>query len=88
MLSMVGATLPAAPSVRKQKSIAFSMLFGRTIVTLAVLPRVEGSLRSVRSLRTGESGGRSLESNGRKTEEAEGQVGPIRQIGQIGRKES
>ena len=69
---MVGATLPAAPSVRKQKSIAFSMLFGRTIayassppdkkpystlfgrtiVTLAVLPRVEGSLRSVRSLRS------------------------------------
>jgi len=28
-LSMVGATLPAAPSVRKQKSIAFSTLKGR-----------------------------------------------------------
>ena len=41
MLSMVGATLPAAPSVRKQKSIAFSMLFGRTIVTLAVLPSID-----------------------------------------------
>ena len=26
---MVGATLPAAPSVRKQKSIAFSILKGR-----------------------------------------------------------
>ena len=50
MLSMVGATLPAAPSVRKQKSIAFSMLFGRTIVTLAVLPRWKGTLRTIDKL--------------------------------------
>ena len=76
MLSMVGATLPAAPSVRKQKSIAFSMLFGRTIVTLAVLSRVEGSLRSVRSLRT------------LRTERPVGPESPEGPIRQIGRKES
>jgi hypothetical protein len=35
MLSMVGATLPAAPSVRKQKSIAFSMLLNQNIALLA-----------------------------------------------------
>jgi hypothetical protein len=48
---MVGATLPAAPSVRKQKSIAFSMLFGRTIVTLAVLPIKNLALRSPHELK-------------------------------------
>ena len=42
MLSMVGATLPAAPSVRKQKSIAFSMLFGRTIAYASSPPEGKG----------------------------------------------
>ena len=31
----VGATLPAAPSVRKQKSIAFSMLLPKTNLAIA-----------------------------------------------------
>ena len=65
MLSMVGATLPADPSVRKQKSIAFSMLFGRTIA-YASSPPEGGRVSKVRKVskdskdgktgRTGESG--------------------------------
>ena len=50
MLSMVGATLPAAPSVRKQKSIAFSMLLTRTIAVLAVLVNISNEYYLIKAL--------------------------------------
>ena len=50
MLSMVGATLPAAPSVRKQKSIAFSMLLTRTIALLAVLVNISSECYLMKAL--------------------------------------